>query len=296
MGRHSHREAGFSHIAIILVLLIIGLVSFAGWRVYRTNQNTTQSSPSATVTKTTQTITDSASTIDSPSKISTKIGNQYFYYGSPKGQNNASPKKILITIHGTEGSAEKDYEIWKPYIKETSFALASLNWWDGNGDKTTDYSTPEVMSSQIQDFLSSQNYTKNDIVVFEGFSRGSANSYSVAAFDRASTNPLIDVVVSSSGGLQEDYFNLTTKEISSKIQSNIFSGIYWILACGGKDSNPTRDGCGAMEASKKFVSDKGASILGILSDSNSGHGALTTSSTNLPKQMFELIDQASIAR
>src|SRR3990167_1709485 len=153
MKSDSSQEAGFVH--VVVILLIIAVLGFVGWRVYINKKNHAATQPSQSV-GTEQKLPDSVSNIDSPQKIATSVGGQYFYYGAPAGQNNASPKKILITLHGTEGSAEKDYEIWKPYIKETQFALASLNWWDGSGDKTTDYSAPEVMSTQIQDFLGNQ--------------------------------------------------------------------------------------------------------------------------------------------
>lgn len=294
MNKHVAGQAGFSHLLVIGVVVVLGVVGFAGWRVYTKDlakPSTTASQFAGTSMETAQKRPDSASTIESPQKIATKEGDQYFYYGAPAGHNNASPKKILITLHGTGGSAENDYEIWKPYIQNTQFALAALNWWDGSGDQTSDYSTPEAISTQIHDFLTSQGYAAKDVVVFEGFSRGSANSYSVVAHDRASQNPVIDVAVSSSGGVQTAYYELMTKSIAAKAQLNIFADVYWILACGSKDPNPERDGCEAMETAKQFVSAKGASVLGVLSDPDSGHGALTTSKLNLPKQMFELIEQ-----
>ena len=300
MNKRFADDGGFSHVLVVVIFVLVVAVGFVGWRVATSSgkdispsaiTNTVKQNTVSTKTQpqAKQKAADSAATIDSPQKIATKDGKQYFYYGAPAGQNNASPKKVLITLHGTEGSAEKDYEIWEPFIKETKFALASLNWWDGSGDKTTDYSTPESMSSQIQEFLSSQGYAQSDLVVFEGFSRGSANSYSVVANDRASTSPVIDVAVSSSGGVETSYYNLTTKAVSAQQQAKIFAGVYWILACGGKDPNLARDGCAAAETAKTFVSGKGATVLGILSDPNGGHGALTTSSLNLTKQMFDLI-------
>ena len=145
------------------------------------------------------------------------------------------------------------------------------------------------MNAQIHDFLTAHDYTAKDLVVFEGFSRGSANSYPIVAHDRSSTTPMIDVAVSSSGGATDNYFALTTKSLPADKLSKIFTGVNWILACGDKDENPTRDGCQAMQNSKAFVTAKGATVLGVLSDPNAGHGALTTSSLNLTQQMFELI-------
>lgn len=290
------QQSGFSYVIILLIILVVGAVSIVGWRVYSASQSkpkpqatTVSTRPASSVVKETPKPADSPSTIDSPQKIATSDGKQYFIYGAPAGQNNTSPKKILITLHGTEGSAEKDYEIWKPFIKDKQYALASLNWWDGSGDQTTDYTTPEVVNAEIHSFLSSQGYSKNDLIVFEGFSRGSSNSYAIVSFDQASSEPLIDIAVSSSGGSQSAYYADVTKSISSKTQGKIFANVKWILACGGKDPNPSRDGCLAMESTKQFVSDKGATVLGLLSDPNGGHGALTTSSLGLANQMLDLI-------
>lgn len=296
MNKCARQETGFSHLLLVFILLVLGVASFAGWRVYSTNQkdsnstatktNTSEASSSNAIEKS----ADNASTIDNPEKITTGGGSQYFYYGAPAGQSNATLKRILIILHGTEGSAERDYEIWKPFVASTDYALASLNWWDGSGDTTADYSSPTDVNSQINDFLTSQGYTKNDIVVYEGFSRASANSFSVVALDRASSNPMIDFAVSSSGGVETNYFNSTTSSISTTAKAKIFSGVYWIMACGDLDENPARDGCQSAETASTFVTGKGATVLGILSDPNGGHGALTTSSLNLPAQMFELIE------
>lgn len=280
-------QNGFILVPILLIVLLVGAAGFVGWRMYSKSKE--KALIGRPVTNPSQREPDSTSTIDTPTKVTTKDG-QYFIYGAPAGQNNASPKKILITLHGTEGSAEKDYEIWKPLLNK-QYALASFNWRIGGTNQVSSYSTPESMSVQIHDFLNTQGYNKNDVIVLEGFSRGSSNSYSVVAYDQASDSPLIDVVVSSSGGVQTDYFTSTTKSINSKAQDKIFTGVYWILSCGGKDPNPARDGCEAMNKSKVFVAEKGAIVLGILSDSNAGHGALTISQLGLTSQMFDLVEQ-----
>lgn len=287
--------AGSISVVLVVIIVVALIVGIAFWTLTSKNQSAsspTSSVPSTSTSSSTTSAADSPSTIKSPDKISTSDGKQHFYYGAPAGQNNASPKKIIITLHGTEGSAQTDYEVWRPFVEKTDFALAALNWWDGSGDSITDYSTPEKMNSYIHDFLSAQGYTKNDLVVFQGFSRGSANSFSIVAFDQASSNPLIKVAVSSSGSVEPGYFTSTTSAISNRINTtNIFSKVGWILACGGKDANPNRDGCPAMEQSKQFVTSEGATVLGLLQDANAGHGALTTSSLGLAGQMFDLIEQ-----
>ncbi len=295
------KTEGFSLILVAMSLLIAGLIGFAGWRVLSRKEdnvtNTAASKPvqqsASVVEPSKQTVAEKApdapSTLESPAKVQTVDGKQYLYYGYPAGHNNASPKKVLVTIHGTGGNASEDYNVWRPAITGTGFALASLNWWDGEGDATSDYNTPAQVVSYIHDFLKTQGYTQKDTIVFEGFSRGSANSYSIVALDKASTDSYIDAAVSSSGGQTDAYFNMTTTTIAAKQLPTIYKGVYWILACGGKDPNPERDGCTAMQKSATFVEAKGATVLGILSDDAAAHGALNTSTKNLTKQMFDLI-------
>jgi hypothetical protein len=291
-----HKQfVGSASIVIVSIAVVVMISAIVFWTLQSKNQSTSNPSSSTSSSPTNSTVTkspDSPSTIDNPSKINTSDGKQYFYYGAPAGQNNASPKKIIITIHGTEGSAQTDYDVWRPFVEKTNFALAALNWWDGSGDAVTDYSTPKQINEYIHNFLKAQGYTSDDTIVFQGFSRGSANSFSVVAFDQASLDPMIDVAVSSSGGVESSYFTSTTSPIADKVSnSNLYSGVDWVLACGGKDQNPNRDGCPAMQQSQQFVQSKGASIMGFLEDSNAGHGALTTSSQNLAGQMFDLIEQ-----
>lgn len=285
-----------SALVVLLLIIVLAVVGGISWFVLKKDKPEQEvTTPQTQQTK--ETVQekpkdpDSPSTMDAPETIAAINSERHFLYGAPAGHNNADPKKIIITLHGTGGSAERDYEVWKPFVEKTDYALASLGWWDGEGDQTSDYSTPEQIIQQIHNFLKTNNYTARDIVVFEGFSRGSANSYPIAAFDQASDTPLFDVVVSSSGGAQDAYYGMTTKNIASKAQSpTIFSQLKWITSCGDKDENPDRDGCGAMKNSAQFVQNKGATVLGQLEDPNAGHGALTTSSLDLVGRMFELVE------
>src|SRR3990167_4906845 len=106
---------------IILVLLILGGI---GWYVY--SKRSTKSESVATSTQTTASEPDSVDTLESPTKITTADGKRYFYYGAPAGQNNADPKRIIISLPGHGTKAEDDYAAWLPHIKGGKYALASL--------------------------------------------------------------------------------------------------------------------------------------------------------------------------
>lgn len=243
--------------------------------------------PEAAITK--KTLDDSVSTLSNPVKITTSDGKRYFMVGQPKGQNAKSPRKIIFSLPGHGTTAEQDYAAWKSHIvADGTYALASLNWWDGAGEKTTDYYRPDEVLAQIKGFLATYGYTDHDFVVLEGFSRGSANTYPVKAYDMVSGMPIIDAVISASGKYQSD-FSLTPDQKQYN-GGKLYQGVPWILVCGGKDDNPTRDGCQGMTETKTYLEGTGAKVLALLQDPNGGHGAFHQSSLKLVKKALTLLD------
>jgi hypothetical protein len=286
-------QKGIAHVALFfIVLVVVGAIGFVGWRVYKQDKDKPSTSSSSNQSATTTTKAkepDSADTLTSPSKVATSDGKQYFYYGAPAGQNNASPKKIIISLPGHDTKAEDDYNTaWLSHITGGSYALASLNWWDGDGEKKTDYYSPSEVLKQTKVFLKQQGYTSGDLIILEGFSRGSANTYAVIANDRIGGDPIFDAAISASGSYQSD-FPLFDGQNDSNVSTTLFKGVYWVLVCGGKDDNPNRDGCPAMQNTKTFLEAHGATVLGLLTDPNSGHGVFHKSSLGLPKQALDLI-------
>jgi hypothetical protein len=232
---------------------------------------------------------DTTSTLESPVKVATKDGKQYFLVGQPMGQNGEGPRKIIFSLPGHGSTAEQDYAAWKPQLIENgTYALASLNWWDGEGEKINDYYRPDEVLAQIKAFLETYGYTADDRVILSGFSRGSANTYPVKAYDGVSGTPIIDAVISASGKYQSD-FPLTPHQ-SNSLDGKIYQGVPWVLVCGERDDNPERDGCIGMEETRSYLTQTGAEVLALLKDPQGGHGAFHQSPLKLARQALELLD------
>lgn len=233
--------------------------------------------------------TSTPDTLSSPIKIPTSDGKSYFIYGAPQGQNAKEKKKIIFSLPGHGTLAENDYDAWKTQLLANgNYALASINWWDGAGETTSNYFSPEKILSEMKYFMSKNDYNTKDYIILFGFSRGSANTYSVAANDAFLGNKIIDGIISASGKYQSD-FAMTDKLLNYN-NGKPYQGYYWILACGEKDPNPSRDGCIGMKETETFLTQKGASILSFLEDPNGAHGAFHKSPLNLAKKALDLFD------
>lgn len=301
------QRRGFAHL-LIMIFIVLVVVSVAGWFVYSRQQSkneTTQQQSTETNEKedsgdTLEKVTevtkepDSADTLASPEKITSADEKTYFIYGAPAGQNNASQKRIIISLPGHGTTADDGYEAWKSHLSTLNngtYAVAEFNWWRGTGEKKEDYYDPPSVVTQVRAFLDQQGYTSSDIVVLHGFSRGSANTYAVIAQDRLKKGAVFDAVISNAGKYQSD-FPLASPEPSSSKMTELFRNVPWVLACGGKDENPDRDGCPGMEETEGFLESHEARILGTVTDPNAGHGAFHMSTLGLPKQAIDLIESA----
>ncbi len=243
-------------------------------------------SPTPTPTK----AADSANTLTSPTKVTSADSKTYFIYGAPAGQNNKTTKKIIISLPGHGTTADDGYVAWKNHLSG-DFALAEFNWWDGGGEKTTNYYQPSDVVMQARAFLNQQGYKSGDTVILHGFSRGSANTYAVIFQDHLKGAPVFDAVISNAGKYQSD-FPLASKTPTDAEITAAFKNIPWVLACGGKDDNPDRDGCPGMAETSTFLTSHGANVVGTVTDLNGGHGAFHMSSLGLPKQALSLLDAA----
>lgn len=233
-------------------------------------------------------VPDTPSTLESPVKITMSDGEHFIYYAQPAGQNNKAVKKIIFSLPGHGSTAEQDYSAWKTQLlADGSYALASMNWWDGKGENIPNYLSPPQVSREIQYFLKNQGYKESDLIVLEGFSRGSANTYSVVASNLALHLLSIDAVISASGKYQSDF--AMTPQLLAQNDGQPFEGVAWILACGAKDPNPTRDGCEGMKETQTFLQEKGANVLALLEDPNGGHGAFHMSSLKLAQQALSML-------
>ncbi len=112
---------------------------------------------------------------------------------------------VIVALHGTGGYATSELYLWLPYAETRGHAVLTLSWWFGSGDSTADYYTPSEMYPLLSGILKAKGVGSGQ-ALFTGFSRGSANSYAVAALDYASTGQRhFGLVLSNAGGAAVDY-------------------------------------------------------------------------------------------
>lgn len=191
----------------------------------------------------------------------------------------SAPTGVIVGLHGHASYATDDLYMWQPYAQSKGYAILALQWWFGKGEEMNDYYLPSEMYPLIAGILAEKG-VQPGTVLLQGYSRGSANSYALTALDAASGNQFFGMTLSISGGAATS-FPPNLQVVAGDFGALPFAGHPWVMYCGEKDPEPTRDGCPAMLASKHWVTQYGASVKLLIDDPIGDHAGFMTNSTNV---------------
>lgn len=193
--------------------------------------------------------------------------------------DSSKPTAVIVTIHGSGSWAYDDFVALHSYAKSRGYAILALQWWFGSGNETTDYYQPNEMYPLLAQILRDKGMSPGS-GLFHGYSRGSANSYAMAALDATSGNRFFHTILSVSGGAASD--DQPNIDIQNGVYGALpFSGVNWVMYCGMLDPNPTRDGCPGMRLSRDWVVKYGANFKLLIEDASGDHGGFTKTPTNV---------------
>lgn len=179
---------------------------------------------------------------------------------------------------GTRGFATDDPALWAPHLQGRAVGLVSVQWWLGQGDDTASYYRSEQIYREVD--LALQNLgARPGTVMLHGFSRGSANSYAVAALEAGRGKNYFALNVASSGGVGLDY-PPTRAIITGAFGDHPLKGTRWITSSGGRDSQPDRAGIPGMRKAAAWLKEQGAAVVESIEDPGFGHGALMLNPRN----------------
>lgn len=211
----------------------------------------------------------------SPDIFPTSDGQSFVVAWRAPGTN---PKHWIVSLPGSRGFATDDLAIWHPSLKGRDVGLLSVQWWIGTDDSTRSYYAPLQIYREIDIALKKLGVPPG-MAMLHGFSRGSANSYAVAAIDAGRGRRYFSLVVASSGGVATD-FPPTRAILAGNFGDRPLRGTRWITAAGARDPDPDRDGIPAMRRTSAWLEEQGATVIERIEDSAEGHGALQRNAAN----------------
>ncbi|MBN2453469.1 MAG: hypothetical protein JXB40_04330 [Candidatus Omnitrophica bacterium] len=209
----------------------------------------------------------------------TDDGKSFYILWYPESANPADPPPLIATIHGHASWAFDEFYLWHKAAKERGYGILAIQWWLGQGERYEDYLTPQDIY-RIIDTVSKRERRKPHTILFHGFSRGSANSYAVAAMDNQTGNNYFALIVANSGKPGLDF--PPNREIMDGLYGpEPLRGTHWVTFAGGKDPHPDRDGIEGMRQAADFINRYGGVVDYAIEDGSAGHGGFHQSMRNM---------------
>lgn len=191
---------------------------------------------------------------------------------------NPQDAYVIVSVGGHSTYAFDDFSVWYPFLKNRKFGLLALQWWFGENQQMNGYLTPDEMYAIISKELKKLNIQPGHVLL-HGFSRGSANSYALAALDRQSGQNYFGLIIANSGSMVSGY-PPNRKIAAGAYGKTPFKGTRWITFAGSKDPNPDRDGVTAMRATAEQIKKYGGTVVLAIEDPQGGHGGFHMHSQN----------------
>ncbi len=206
----------------------------------------------------------------------------------PPGTDLKNPPPLIVTVGGHSTYAFDDFFVWYPFLKEKGYGLLALQWWLGENQSLHGYLTPREIYESLESILS-QTGVRPGTLLLHGFSRGSANIYSIAALDRAGGRKYFRLIVANAGKPNRDY--PPTHEIEVGVfGEKPFEGTHWVTFGGGKDPNPDRDGIPGMREAGKWIESYGGKVELAIEDPEGEHGGFHRNPENV-KAAFDVFER-----
>lgn len=209
--------------------------------------------------------------VDAGARIEpTKDGKSFYILWYPKAAQEGERPPLIATLHGHASWACDEFFLWHKAAKERGFGILAIQWWLGKGERFQDYLAPEEIYAVVDDVFHKEG-VKAGTVLFHGFSRGSANSYAVAALDTHSKNRYFALIVANSGKASLDFPPNEAVE-KGKFGELPLTGTHWVTYAGAKDPHPDRSGIEGMRAAAEWIRKYGGTVDQAIEDKDGDHG------------------------
>lgn len=200
----------------------------------------------------------------------TDDGQSFYVLWFPEGQATGERPPMIVTIHGHGSWAFDEFYLWHEAARSRGYGILAIQWWSGRGERSQDYLRPQDIYRIVDQILTKERILPRR-ALFHGFSRGAANSYGVAAMDRATGKNYFALFVANAGMPGPDSPPIRDIE-EGRFGASPLEGTHWVTFAGGRDPHPERDGIEGMRKAADWIRKYGGVVDLAIEDANADHG------------------------
>ncbi len=215
--------------------------------------------------------------------------NRFFIMWLPEGWDLMDRKRIVTSLHGNGGCAERMFNFWYRNRSLHKFGIIALQYaeTDSSGnlhfdDSRTIYSNLLEIINQLREHL----HMEDVPLVLHGFSRGSARVFEIAALDRAPDGMrAFSAFIADSGTVFPENQGRLSQLLREFGETACYKGANFWVYCGGRDHRGRT--CRGLARMCAFVREHGGKINTFYQYPPGGHGIFITGGPNRPSPALD---------
>lgn len=197
----------------------------------------------------------------------------FFLVWVPDGYSQLTHKRVMVAVHGSEGTAYAEAQDELVMAREYGYAIVGVQWWLGHDEAYLEPSEVYDIIDIALRYMKFKYGSELNKVAYEGFSRGSSISYEVTFWDRKRHTKYFALTISHSGGMPPEaptpFFQ---RLLAGDYGAAPFAHTHFFMYCGLKDEEWGPEQCRYMHNAKEIIERYGAKIERFIEDPEGAHG------------------------
>jgi len=201
-----------------------------------------------------------AALVDAGGGVRKETG-KYVATWAPSGWYTRSSRTLIIDLHGTGGYPEAEWKDFRSYLQQRNWAFIGISYLYNTTNDAGDYDSASAIYGRITAALAEVRAACGTEMTLHlmGFSRGSANTFTVALLDRQSSGK-INGVISNAGAWPPDGGPLPTELLAANSNPMSMKDTRFWGWCGLNDLTHGYPMCDEMTTALKWVQDHGGTV------------------------------------
>lgn len=203
------------------------------------------------------------------------VGSKYYAALFPSSWAAASPRRVMVGLHGTGGAPETEWSTdWKNILSQKGWGYLGLKYYDdATGSHDNETSIYSNIKAMLMDVAASCDFGSPSLFLV-GFSRGSANGFPIAYLDIKDRKYFKAIGNNSGAWPPSGPLMGTMQGVVDRHETTGYAGTRFWMYCGALDMEPGFPMCDWMSNAKTWVTNYGGTVERLYQDPTGGHGGL----------------------
>ncbi len=202
----------------------------------------------------------------------------FFLQWFPKNWKSLKTRRIVVSLHGSGGHAERMFNLWYRNRSSHDYAIVAPQYAAEDEQGNTRFQDCREIYRNLRLIVDHLGKTglrdSRTVLILHGFSRGAARVFELAALDRAADGMhAFGAFIADSGTSLAEHRGRISPFLRELPRDAYAGARFWLYSGTGDHGGRT---CGGMRRMREFITDHGGKVDALFTYDTDRHGILIT--------------------